>query len=102
MPSGITQYTPRSTEEVARETIIGLFCQAMDGIKTGTPQGWEIAARAFDECADVCRVTEKAIVLRPEPATCPATLDIARLVASGRLNAGPHQVRAIVSEGGVQ
>lgn len=76
MPQGTPKPTPRHTEDIARETCTGLFLQAMDAAKTNTAQGFETAARKFDEAADVCRIAEKEFVRRAEAGPAIQVLEI--------------------------
>ena len=71
MPQGNIKPGPRHTEAVARETCTGLFLQALDAMRTGTPEGWAVAAQKFDEAADACRITEKEFLRRREEAEKP-------------------------------
>lgn len=64
MTQGTPKPGPRHTEAVARETCTGLFLQALDAMRTNTPQGWATAAQKFDEAADACRITEKELLRR--------------------------------------
>lgn len=64
MTQGTPKPGPRHTEAVARETCTGLFLQALDAMRTNTPQGWATAAQKFDEAADACRITEKEFIRR--------------------------------------
>ena len=66
MPQGNPKPVPRHTEDIARETVTGLFLQALDAMRTKTPQGWATAAQKFDEAADACRITEKDFIRRRE------------------------------------
>lgn len=68
MPQGTPKPGPRHTEDVARETVTGLFLQALDAMRTNTPEGWATASKAFDEAADACRITERELIRRREVA----------------------------------
>lgn len=83
MPQGNMKPTLRRTEDVARETCSGLFLQARDALRTGTPQGWATAAQKFDEAADACRIAEAELLRRQAeavkptaPVVCPVVIRI--------------------------
>jgi hypothetical protein len=104
MPKGLPTHGPRSTEQVARESLTSIFLEALHLMKSDDPGAWETLGFRLDEAADMARTTEKALAKRAGDAaakafpSAPAQASLPQKIADilARLNHGPHKVLGVV------